>query len=38
MVVVDGDDVSTHPRFGYLVGASGDSPAPQDADAPSKIP
>lgn len=38
MVVVDGDAVSTHPRFGYLVGASGDSPAPQDADATSEIP
>jgi hypothetical protein len=38
MVVVDGDAVSTHPRFGHLVGASGDSPAPHDADAPSEIP
>jgi hypothetical protein len=39
MVVVDGDVVSTHPRFAYLVGASGDSPAPShdDADAPSEI-
>jgi hypothetical protein len=27
MVVVDGAAVSTHPRFAYLVGASGDSPA-----------
>jgi hypothetical protein len=37
MVVVDGDAVSTHPRFGYLVSASGDSPVPHDADAPTEI-
>jgi hypothetical protein len=38
MMVVDGDVVSTHPRFACLVGASGESPIPHDADAPSEIP
>jgi hypothetical protein len=38
MIVVDGDVVSTHPRFAYLVAASGDAPVTHDAEAPSEIP
>jgi hypothetical protein len=38
MIVVDGDVVSTHPRFAYLVAVSGDSPFTHDAEAPSEIP
>jgi hypothetical protein len=37
MVVVDGDVVSTHPRFAHLVDSSGDPPAPHDANASSRI-